>query len=69
MEATLTCMRQRPGSIDDYLTRNRRLGTLRRYILIIMDDHAPGNPMSRISIMARGTISMPLTKFRRETSI
>ncbi len=33
----------KPGSIDDYLARNYRLGTLRRYILIIMDDHAPGN--------------------------
>jgi hypothetical protein len=33
----------KPGSIDDYLVRNYRLGTLRRYILIIVDDHAPGN--------------------------
>ena len=29
--------------LDDYISRNRRLGLLRRYILIIMDDHAPGN--------------------------
>lgn len=33
----------KPGSIDDYLARNYRLGTLRRYILIIMDDHPPAN--------------------------
>ena len=33
----------KPGSIDDYLARNYRLGTLRRYILIIMDDHTPAN--------------------------
>jgi hypothetical protein len=28
---------------DDYIKGNRRLGLLRRYILIIMDDHAPAN--------------------------
>jgi len=31
------------ATIDDYMTRNYRLGTLRRYILVIVDDHAPGN--------------------------
>jgi hypothetical protein len=29
--------------LDDYLTRNRRLGLLRRYILIIKDDYAPSD--------------------------
>lgn len=29
--------------LDDYLARNRRLGLLRRYMLIIADDHAPAN--------------------------
>ena len=43
----------KPGSIDDYLARNYRLGTLRRYILIIMDDHAPGN--AYVSHFDRGT--------------
>ncbi len=28
---------------DDYVLINRRLASLRRYVLIIMDDHAPGN--------------------------
>ncbi|MGO8865886.1 MAG: hypothetical protein ACLQME_05210 [Alphaproteobacteria bacterium] len=30
---------------DDYIKWNRRLGSLRRYILIVMDDHLPMNPV------------------------
>jgi hypothetical protein len=43
----------KPGSIDDYLVRNYRLGTLRRYLLIIADDHAPGN--AYVSLFDHGT--------------
>ena len=39
-------------SIDDYLRLNRRLGSLRRYMLIIVDDQAPSN--AYVSYFDRG---------------